>query len=275
MKDKVENISGNHVVNVGGGESVTVGTNRTVTVAGAESVAVGTNRTVTVAGAESVTVGTDRDQVGGRETVQIGGDQSTSIGRNRSETVALSHSLTVGKSLLLQAGEDVAIVVGASSIVMKKDGTILIKGRNINIEASWQSHRKGERRYHAQGQQSAAELSRSRPRLARPCCPTSRVALRSGYSAAVQSSSNKADARVPCALQGASGCTFARSCVILLVAGGGALQAPAFSACLGAVQSTTSEPSQGVPTGPSKGILVPAFVPRVAFQATAAYDLFC
>ena len=41
----------------------------------------------------------------------------------------------VGKSLRMQAGVDVSIVVGKSSIVMKKDGTILIKGRTITIEA--------------------------------------------------------------------------------------------------------------------------------------------
>jgi type VI secretion system secreted protein VgrG len=68
--------------------------------------------------------------------VRVGGDQSTTIGSNRSELVALTNTLTVGKSLRIEAGDEVEIAVGESSIVMRKDGTILIKGRDITIEAA-------------------------------------------------------------------------------------------------------------------------------------------
>jgi type VI secretion system secreted protein VgrG len=42
----------------------------------------------------------------------------------------------VGKNLVINAGDSVTIKTGSASITMKKDGTIIIKGKDIAIEGS-------------------------------------------------------------------------------------------------------------------------------------------
>ncbi|MGB0128040.1 MAG: hypothetical protein WBP72_15170, partial [Rhodocyclaceae bacterium] len=41
-----------------------------------------------------------------------------------------------GKNLFLDAGDSITIKTGSASIMMKKDGTIVIKGKDITIEGS-------------------------------------------------------------------------------------------------------------------------------------------
>ncbi len=45
-------------------------------------------------------------------------------------------ALKVGKNLVIDAGDSVSIKTGSASITMKKDGTIVIKGKDITIEGS-------------------------------------------------------------------------------------------------------------------------------------------
>jgi len=52
--------------------------------------------------------------------------------------VGKDDSLTVGKKLTINAGDQVLIQTGKASILMKKDGTITIKGKDITIEGSGQ-----------------------------------------------------------------------------------------------------------------------------------------
>ena len=54
-------------------------------------------------------------------------------GRNRVETVGKSSLLTVGKQLRVEAADEIALVVGAASLVLKKDGSIVLKGKNIDL----------------------------------------------------------------------------------------------------------------------------------------------
>ena len=71
--------------------------------------------------------------MGGNDTLAVGTDLSISIGRNRVETVGRSSLLTVGKQLRVEAADEIALVVGAASIVLKKDGSITIRGKNIDL----------------------------------------------------------------------------------------------------------------------------------------------
>jgi type VI secretion system secreted protein VgrG len=45
-------------------------------------------------------------------------------------------TLTVAKNLVISAGDSITIRTGKSSITMKKDGTIFIKGKDVTIEGS-------------------------------------------------------------------------------------------------------------------------------------------
>jgi type VI secretion system secreted protein VgrG len=50
--------------------------------------------------------------------------------------VAKDDALKVGKNLVIDAGDSVTIKTGSASITMKKDGTIVIKGKDITIDGS-------------------------------------------------------------------------------------------------------------------------------------------
>jgi type VI secretion system secreted protein VgrG len=112
------NVAASQSTHVGVSQSNKVGATQTVTVGGAQTIAVGGLRTVTVGGAEMITVGAARK-------INVVGVQSTSIGFN--------DSLKVGRNLVIDAGNQVTIKTGEASIVMKKSGEIVIKGKEIRL----------------------------------------------------------------------------------------------------------------------------------------------
>jgi type VI secretion system secreted protein VgrG len=63
-------------------------------------------------------------------------DETRTVGHDRNETIGRNDSLDVGKELMINAGDSVTIVTGSASLTMKRDGTIRIEGKDINIEAS-------------------------------------------------------------------------------------------------------------------------------------------
>ena len=159
----------NRTETVGSNESVSIGSNRTHTVGASEtwSVAlqrthsVGVNETISVGAAQEIAIGAmQKIAVGVDQSTTVGKDQSTEVGKNRSgevgendslkvgksQTVGVAEdrtssigkddSLTVGKNLIINAGDSVTLKTGSASISMKKDGTIVIKGKDITIEGS-------------------------------------------------------------------------------------------------------------------------------------------
>jgi type VI secretion system secreted protein VgrG len=82
--------------------------------------------------------------VGANQLVAIGGDTSTAVQRNASRTVQSNQALqvgkdlqvTVGKNVVLRAGDSISIVCGAASLTLHKDGSIVIKGKDITLDAS-------------------------------------------------------------------------------------------------------------------------------------------
>ena len=71
---------------------------------------------------------TDPNNFHGNRTVTVGANDSTTIGEHQ--------QVTVGKKMRLVAGDEIELRVGASRLVMRKDGSILISGRDITIESS-------------------------------------------------------------------------------------------------------------------------------------------
>jgi type VI secretion system secreted protein VgrG len=58
------------------------------------------------------------------------------VGKARSTSVAEDDGLKVGKNFVIDAGDSITIKTGSASISMKKDGTIIIKGKDITIDGS-------------------------------------------------------------------------------------------------------------------------------------------
>jgi type VI secretion system secreted protein VgrG len=153
-------IGANRTMSVGASETLTVamqrthtvGINETISVGAAQEINIGAAQTITVGAVQAISVGANQStSVGRSRTVQVGGDQSISIGGAatmniakdetigvqgaRATSVAKDDALKVGKKILLDAGDEITITTGSSSINMKKDGTILIKGKTITLEA--------------------------------------------------------------------------------------------------------------------------------------------
>ncbi|WP_342113457.1 type VI secretion system Vgr family protein [Pseudoduganella sp. OTU4001] len=146
-------IGANRKEHVGANETIDIADNREITVSGAEKATVKKqrehnvqlNETIKVGLVQSVQVGADQTvKVGANQSVSVSGDMKESIGgaqtyavsKARTTTVGEDDKLSVKKNLVIDAGESVTIKTGNASITMKKDGTVIIKGKDITIDAS-------------------------------------------------------------------------------------------------------------------------------------------
>jgi type VI secretion system secreted protein VgrG len=130
---------------VGGNEAVTIAMNRTDTVVMNEARTVGIAQQQTVGAARNVTVGAmqahevgldDAWVVGMNRTTDIGKNDSTSIGNNRGVDIGDDDTLEVGKNLTITVGDQITLKTGKAVLVMKKDGSISLNGKDISIDGS-------------------------------------------------------------------------------------------------------------------------------------------
>jgi type VI secretion system secreted protein VgrG len=143
--DRQESVGGNESISIGGSrseavdgdESITIGGSRTESVGKAESITIGAGRSESVAKDESVDIG------GGRE-VTIGKDETLSVGGARTTQVGKNDTLQISKKLVVDVGEEITIKTGDAAIVMKKNGDIVIKGKNITLQGSGKINAKAD-----------------------------------------------------------------------------------------------------------------------------------
>jgi type VI secretion system secreted protein VgrG len=150
---RTRNVGVNEMINIGGAQEVTIGGLQALTVGGAraktigigEAVNIGAMQTINIGAGQTVTVGASQStSIGAAQTVTIGSDLAETIGGGHTESVAKDRSasiaggdaISVGKSFTLTATDEIAITTGDASILMKKDGTITIQGKNITIKGS-------------------------------------------------------------------------------------------------------------------------------------------
>jgi len=87
---------------------------------------VGNNETLTVTKDQSTTIN-------GQETRKVAKDRTTNIDGTEKLTVGKDQKIDVGAAFALTAADEITLTTGASSLVMKKDGTIEIKGMTITV----------------------------------------------------------------------------------------------------------------------------------------------
>ncbi|MCB2263522.1 MAG: type VI secretion system tip protein VgrG [Candidatus Thiosymbion ectosymbiont of Robbea hypermnestra] len=140
-KNETTTIGVDRTETVGANETITIGDNRTETVGTNETLSIGANRTEQVGGSETVTIGAAKAEtiaaakalsIGAAYQVSVGGAMNTSVGLIQAEEVGLSKNVLVGKKFFIKAGDELEIVVGDSSLVMKQDGTIKLQGKLIH-----------------------------------------------------------------------------------------------------------------------------------------------
>jgi type VI secretion system secreted protein VgrG len=138
-------IGDNRTENVGKNESITIGDNRTEKVGKDESITIGDNRTENVGKNESITIGENRtEKVGKDESITIGDNRTENVGKNENITIGDNRGVKIGKddtqqigkTYTLVAGDEIVLQTGRASIVMKKDGTIQIQGKDITVKGS-------------------------------------------------------------------------------------------------------------------------------------------
>ncbi|MGR3270607.1 type VI secretion system tip protein VgrG [Thalassococcus profundi] len=156
-----ETIGANHSQTVGISQTISVGAMRVDTVGAAETRTVGAAQVNTIGAVRQMTVGasqshdiglTDSWTIGGGQSVEIGQDQatmvgknyslqiaeesSTTVGKNRAVTVAEDQRTEVGKNIIVKAGDSITFTCGKANFQMKKDGTIVIEGKDVTIKGS-------------------------------------------------------------------------------------------------------------------------------------------
>jgi type VI secretion system secreted protein VgrG len=82
-------------------------------------------------GKERITIQAQRDM-----QMTISHNQTETVGASQTITVGASQSVTVGKDLVIDAGDAITIKTGDASLTLKKDGTIILRGKNISITGS-------------------------------------------------------------------------------------------------------------------------------------------
>lgn len=152
-KNRGETVGANETVKIGGNRSVTIGMNKSETVTVNKTESIGIAKQLTIGGTYTVTVGqavaenfgasqsttivsSHTERVGADQSLSVSGAQSISVSKARQDSVGDDMTLSVGKNLNITAADSISIVTGKASITMKKDGTIMIKGKDITIDGT-------------------------------------------------------------------------------------------------------------------------------------------
>ena len=150
-------VTNNHVEQIGGNLAISVGpagigqivnaaiarvaggissVSRNLGIPGALNAGEG-NMSLVVEKARSETIGTiSATNIGVSSFTNIGISSELQVGKTLSSNVGEKSYETVGKQKAIDVGDQLIITVGASRLVMKKDGTILLKGKEISVEGS-------------------------------------------------------------------------------------------------------------------------------------------
>ena len=166
LLNRTETVEGNETISVTqnrtetvtGNESIAILQNREKAVTGNENSTISQNKSETIAIASMQNVGAARmdnvglaydlnvgaaqiNNIGGLYSLNVGAamstivalSQSNKIGSNQTTNVGNSIKTTAGNDITITAGDSITLVVGESKLVMKKDGTISLNGKNLGV----------------------------------------------------------------------------------------------------------------------------------------------
>lgn len=146
-----ETVAASQTVSIGASQTITVTAarvvtsateeivtgQRTKTVAAGDTTSVGASRDATIGGSDSLSVGGSQVvTVSGKRSLSVDGAETVSIGAKRSQSIGADDQLSVSKKLVIDAGVEVTITTGSASLSMKKNGDIILKGKNITLDGS-------------------------------------------------------------------------------------------------------------------------------------------
>ncbi|MER9028512.1 type VI secretion system tip protein TssI/VgrG [Mesorhizobium sp. M0674] len=130
-------IGASRSVTVGAGQSHSIGAKDSWQIASDQSVSIGGGHTESIAKDQGSTVGGGRTaSVGKDDSTSVAGAHSLSVGKDSAISVTGNGTIKIGKKLVIDAGDEILIQTGSAKIMMKKDGTIAIEGKDISVKAS-------------------------------------------------------------------------------------------------------------------------------------------
>jgi type VI secretion system secreted protein VgrG len=153
-KNETISIGQNRSETVGDNEDIKIGKNRTEKVGDNEDISIGGSRSVDIGGSKSETVGSTKTEtialakmltIGAAYQTTVAGAMNTTVGLLQAEQVGMSKSVTVGQKYSISAGEEFTLTVGKSSLLLKEDGTIELRGIKILIDGKTLVDLDGER----------------------------------------------------------------------------------------------------------------------------------
>lgn len=159
--DESSAIQGNRSETVGKDETISIDGNRTESVRKNESISIDGKRSETVGKDESITIGGKRTEIVDKdESVTISGNRQKTVNKSEEQSIAENlalkvgkeQSIDVGKKLMIKAGDEVSIQTGQASIVLKKDGTVQISGKDITVKGSGKINAKAAKDFILKGQ---------------------------------------------------------------------------------------------------------------------------
>ncbi|MAR89385.1 MAG: hypothetical protein CML06_00680 [Pseudomonadales bacterium] len=139
-----ETITGNQTLAVQSNRALTVGQNQSSTVSINDSETIGAAKELTIGGLYQVTVGAAMNEtVAALKAEEVGANKTVLVAKNMSENVGDNRTLSVGKTsthsakkITISAEDELTIKVGKASLTMKKDGTIALSGKDIQLKGS-------------------------------------------------------------------------------------------------------------------------------------------
>ena len=135
--DRTKEVKNNQSETIGVNKTITVGKNHTESIGENASIDVGKNETISVGENVSIVIGKNfTEDIAEKSDTTVGKDKSIQVGKNSSTSVGENMVIDVGKKLNITAAEQITLTTGSSSITMKKDGTITIKGKDITLNGS-------------------------------------------------------------------------------------------------------------------------------------------
>jgi type VI secretion system secreted protein VgrG len=129
VKDHTESIGENMVIKVGHNLSETTGENKTVSVIKDLNETISGNAVIHSEQNRSLTVGAN-------STERIEQDLSTTVGNNCKLGVDSNLSIAVNNKTMISSGDEITLICGAATIVLKSNGKILINGNDISVLGS-------------------------------------------------------------------------------------------------------------------------------------------
>lgn len=114
---------------IGANDSWNIGANQTVNI--------GASQSVKVAASQAFDIGASRlAKIKSNDSTDIGGGHMLKIAKGSKTDIGESGVIDVGKTMTINAKDQITLKTGSAQIVMKKDGTIVIEGKDITVKGS-------------------------------------------------------------------------------------------------------------------------------------------